>query len=204
LPSFFNQKDSKNLMRNLLVAIRHTLTLWLITALIYPAILLLIGQLALPYQANGSLITANDSKVVGSVLIGQQFASEPYFWGRPSSSNYSQDKTAAPTGVSGASNLAPSNPDLAKRITEEVQRLKKAGVTPTADLVYASGSSLDPDITVAGAIAQLPRVAKARNIPESQIQPLIGTHTQGKFLGIFGEPTVNVLQLNLALDATKS
>lgn len=190
-------------MRSLLTAIRHTLTMWFVTALIYPAILLLIGQLALPYQANGSLITDNNGKVLGSALIGQQFTANTNFWGRPSSINYSQDKTAAPTGVSGASNLAPSNPDLTKRITEEIQRLKAAGITPTADLVYTSGSGLDPDITVAAAIAQLPRVAKARNLPESQIQPLIEQETQGKFLGIFGEPTVNVLKLNLALDVLK-
>ncbi|PSB01208.1 K(+)-transporting ATPase subunit C [Merismopedia glauca] len=190
-------------MRNLLVAIRHTLTLWLITALIYPALMLLIGQLALPYQANGSLITDSAGKIIGSALIGQNFTSNTYFWSRPSTINYSQDETASPTGVSGASNLAPSNPDLTKRITQEIQRLKSVGVTPTADLVYTSGSGLDPHITVAGAIAQLPRVAKATNIPESQIKPLIATHTQGKFLGIFGEPSVNVLQLNLALEALK-
>lgn len=191
-------------MRSLLTAIRHTLTLWLLTALIYPVILLLIGQLALPYQANGSLITDNNGKVLGSALIGQQFAANTNFWGRPSSINYSQDKTAAPTGVSGASNFAPSNPDLVKRISQEIERLKAAGITPTADLVYTSGSGLDPDITVAAAIAQLPRVAQARNLPESQIQPLIEENTQGKFLGIFGESTVNVLKLNLALDAAKS
>jgi K+-transporting ATPase ATPase C chain len=191
-------------MRNLFVAIRHTLTLWLITALIYPALMLLIGQLALPYQANGSLIADGKGQIVGSALIGQTFATNTYFWSRPSTVNYSQDEAVSATGVSGASNLAPSNPDLPKRITEEIQRLKSLGVTPSADLVYTSGSGLDPHITVAGAVAQIPRVAKARNIPESQIQPLIATHTEGRFLGIFGEPSVNVLQLNLALDSLKS
>jgi potassium-transporting ATPase KdpC subunit len=191
-------------MRNLFIAIRHTLTLWVITAFLYPALMLLIGQFALPYQANGSLIADNEGQIVGSALIGQTFATNNYFWSRPSTVSYSQDEAVSATGVSGASNLAPSNPDLPKRITEEIKRLKSVGVKPTADLVYTSGSGLDPHITVAGAVAQLPRVAKARNLSESQIQPLIANQTEGRFLGIFGEPSVNVLQLNLALDSLKS
>jgi K+-transporting ATPase ATPase C chain len=105
------------------------------------------------------------------------------------------------TGVSGASNLAPSNPALLERIQSDVDRLGQSNITPTADLVYTSGSSLDPHISLESAQAQIQRVATARNLDASQLEPLIAQHTDGRFLGIFGEPGVNVLKLNLALDA---
>ncbi|WP_293351286.1 MULTISPECIES: K(+)-transporting ATPase subunit C [unclassified Microcoleus] len=206
-------------MRELIRAIRVTLVLWGITAIIYPLILLAIGQLAFNSQANGSLIT-NQGVVVGSSLIGQSFGSDKYFWGRPSTTNYSSfvpidyDPTKAEnlsqrTGVSGASNLAPSNSDLLKRGNEkdgfqgvevELARLNLSGIKPTADLVYTSGSSLDPHISVESARAQIERVAKVRSLNVNQIEMLVAQNTDGRFLGIFGEPGVNVLKLNLALD----
>jgi potassium-transporting ATPase KdpC subunit len=120
-----------NQVKELGTAIRSTLVLWLIVAVVYPLIMLVFGQVALPFQANGSILKNRQSVVIGSALIGQPFTSDQYFWSRPSTINYSTDKTAAPTGVSGASNLAPSNPDLSKRTKAEIDRLKLAGITPT-------------------------------------------------------------------------
>ncbi len=181
-------------------AIRMTLVLWVLTAVIYPVMVIAISQVAFPYQANGSLVQNLEGKSIGSALIGQAFTNEQYFSTRPSTTTYSQGKEAAPTGLSGASNLAPSNPDLLKRIQTEVDRLQEINVQPTADLVYTSASSLDPHITVESALSQLERVATARNLPSEDIAPLIVEHTQGRFLGIFGEPRVNVLNLNRKLD----
>jgi potassium-transporting ATPase KdpC subunit len=202
-------------------AIRSTLVLWVITALVYPLVMVGIGQVAFPFQANGSLIENAQGQVVGSALIGQPFTSDRYFNSRPSTTNYS---TADPqkdgagilkTGVSGASNLAPSNPalldriqgktdpDPSKSIEGDLPRLKKAGVQPTADLIYTSGSSLDPHITPAAANAQIARVAKARGLQPNQLEDLIRKNTDSRALGIFGEPGVNVLKLNVALDALK-
>jgi K+-transporting ATPase ATPase C chain len=188
------------MMRDVVTSVRSTLVLWLLTAVLYPLLILGIGQGFFPYQANGSLITNAQGQVVGSALIGQTFTSDRYFWGRPSTTNYSEGESAAPTGISGASNLAPSNPDLRQRIEAEIQRLEAAGITPTTDLVYTSGSSLDPHISVAGAQAQIPRIAKARGLTPDVLATLIAQHTEHRFLGIFGEPGVNVLTLNLALD----
>lgn len=181
-------------------AIRMTLVLWVLTALIYPVLMLLIGQVVFPYQANGSLVPNIEGKVVGSALIGQVFTSDLYFHPRPSTVEYSQGKNAIPTGLSGASNLAPSNPELVKRIEAEIERLEENDIQPTGDLVYTSGSGLDPHISVEAAIAQLERVATARNLSAEDIAPLIAKHVQGRFLGIFGEPGVNVLNLNRELD----
>ncbi len=188
------------MMRDVVTSVRSTVVLWLLTAVLYPLLILGIGQGAFPYQANGSLITNTQGQVVGSALIGQTFKSDRYFWGRPSTTNYSEGEAAAPTGISGASNLAPSNPDLPQRIEAEIQRLKAAGITPTADLVYTSGSSLDPHISVAAAQAQIPRIAKVRGLSSAVLATLIAQHTESRFLGIFGEPGVNVLTLNLDLD----
>ncbi|QIR41127.1 K(+)-transporting ATPase subunit C [Tolypothrix sp. PCC 7910] len=188
-------------MRQFNKAIRSTLALWLLTAFIYPLFMLICGQIALPFQANGSLITNNQGKVIGSVLIGQPFKSDRYFWSRPSTVNYSTGPEAPITGVSGASNLAPSNPELLKRIQGEVSRLKQANITPTADLVYTSGSGLDPHISIDAAQAQVQRIASIRGINPEKLQSLVAENTDSRFLGIFGEPGVNVLKLNLALDA---
>jgi potassium-transporting ATPase KdpC subunit len=188
-------------------AIRVAIALWVLTAVLYPILMLGIGAI-FPYQANGSMITNSQGKVVGSALIGQNFTSDKYFWGRPSTTNYSSftDKEKDPkniaqtTGLSGASNFAPSNPDLIKRVKDSINSLKTAGTTPTADLVYTSGSSLDPHISPEAAKAQSDRVAKARSLAIAQIEPLITKNTESRFLGIFGEPVVNVLKLNLDLD----
>lgn len=212
------------MVRDLITGIRATLVLWFLTALIYPFLMLGIGQTIFPYQANGSMIKNAQGQVIGSALIGQPFASDRYFQSRPSTTSYSTgDPTkkadvdgVLKTGVSGASNLAPSNtaelfkdnrkpedPDLLKRIRGDVDTLKKAGIQPTADLVYTSGSSLDPHISVEAAKAQIQRIAKTRSLDANKVEILINQHTDGRFLGIFGEPGVNVLQLNLALDAAK-
>lgn len=160
---------------------------------------------AFPSQANGSLINNSQGEVIGSAPIGQTFTSDCYFWSRPSTTSYSEGEgeEAPKTGVSGASNLAPSNPDLIKRIQEETTQLKQAGIEPTADLVYTSGSSLDPHISPEAAQAQITRVARSRSLPSNRIEILIAQNTEGRFLGIFGEPGVNVLKLNLALDNLK-
>lgn len=203
-------------------AIRSTLVLWVITALIYPLLMIAIGQVAFPFQANGSIVNNAQGQPIGSALIGQPFTSDRYFNSRPSTTSYStadpkQDQAGIlKTGVSGASNLAPSNPALLDRIKGksdpdpsqaiegDIPRLQKAGVKPTADLVYTSGSSLDPHITPEAARAQLDRVARTRGVQPNQLELLINQNTEGRFLGIFGEPGVNVLKLNLALDALKS
>ncbi len=197
--------------RQISKAIRSTLALWLLTALIYPIFMLLCGQIAFSYPANGSLIKNSQGTTVGSALIGQPFASERYFWSRPSTTSYStadpKNDTASvlKTGVSGASNLAPSNPALLERIQgkDGIPRLKAVAIQPTADLVYTSGSSLDPHITPEGARAQVARVAKVRGVQPNELESLIARNTDGRFLGIFGEPGVNVLKLNLALDALR-
>jgi K+-transporting ATPase ATPase C chain len=191
-------------------AIRSTLVLWVITALMYPLVMVAVGQIAFPFQANGSILTNAQGQPIGSALIGQPFTSDRYFNSRPSTTSYS---TADPTkdeagilktGVSGASNLAPSNPELLKRVQETTAQLKQAGIQPTADLVYTSGSSLDPHITPEAARAQIGRVAGSRRLQPSQLEDLINQNMDRRFLGIFGEPGVNVLKLNLALDAFAS
>lgn len=188
------------MISELMIGVRNTFVLWVITAIFYPALLLIIGQVAFPYQANGSLIKNAQGEIIGSALIGQSFTSERYFWSRPSTINYSQGEDSAPTGISGASNLAPSNPDLITRIQQEITRLQQAGIEPTADLVYTSGSGLDPHITQEAAQVQVARVAQSRSISPEEIQELIVQNTDKRFLGIFGEPGVNVLKLNLDLD----
>ena len=177
-------------------AIRSTLVLWIIVAIVYPLIILIFGQVALPFQANGSIIRTSQSVAVGSALIGQPFTSDRYFWSRPSTINYSTDKTASPTGGSGASNLAPGNPDLSKRTKGEIDRLKTAGITPTNDLIYTSGSGLDPHISLGAAQNQIPRVAKARGLDSNKVELIMTQSIEDRFLGIFGEPGVNVLKLN--------
>jgi potassium-transporting ATPase KdpC subunit len=194
-------------------AIRSTFVVWIISAIIYPFVMIGFGQIVFPSQANGSLIKDTQGKVLGSALIGQPFTSDRYFNTRPSTTSYSSadpkkdEAGVLRTGVSGASNLAPSNSALLERIKGkdgDFNRIKTAGVQPTADLLYTSGSSLDPHITPEGAIAQISRVAKARGLPPQKLETLINQNTDGRFLGIFGEPGVNVLKLNLALDRLNS
>ncbi|MBD1879223.1 K(+)-transporting ATPase subunit C [Coleofasciculus sp. FACHB-T130] len=198
-------------MRETIKAIRVALVLWILTAIIYPLFTIIVGQVLFSYQANGSIIE-NQGRVYGSALIGQPFSSPQYFTSRPSTTNYSSFTAAERdpknisqiTGVSGASNLAPTNPDLLKRVEATTQQLKASGIQPTADIVYTSGSSLDPHISVETAYNQAARVAAARSLSADRVQALIPKYTDGRFLGIFGEPGVNVLKLNLALDNLQS
>ena len=211
-----------SITREISRAVRSTLVLWVLVAVLYPRAMLVIGQIVFPFQANGSLLPKNaQGQVAGSALIGQPFSSDRYFNSRPSTSSYStanpkDDKAGVlKTGVSGASNLAPSNPalldrikgkadpDPTKAIAGEIPKLQTAGIKPTADLVYTSGSSLDPHITLEAAQAQVQRLARARDVNPNQLEMLISQNTDGRFLGIFGEPGVNVLKLNLALDGLK-
>ncbi len=193
-----------SIVRETIRAIRLTLALWLLTAIIYPLVITLIGGVFFPFQANGSIVENLQGQAIGSALIGQSFASEQYFQSRPSTVEYSQNPDVKATGVSGASNLAPSNPNLLKRIAEQVTQLQENSIQPTADLVYTSGSGLDPHITVESAYAQIKRVADARSVSEDEIAAAIDKHTQSRFLGIFGEPAVNVLKLNYELDVQQA
>ncbi|MBW4563420.1 MAG: K(+)-transporting ATPase subunit C [Mojavia pulchra JT2-VF2] len=190
-----------SIIREIIRAMRVTLVLWLLTAIIYPLAILVVGQVFFPSQANGSIMwNINNGQPIGSTLIGQVFTSDKYFHGRPSTVRYSQGKRARPTGISGASNLAPSNPELLNRIVEQANQFQEENIQPTADLIYTSGSGLDPHISFKTARQQLERVARARNVKEDEILPLINKYTDGRFLWIFGEPGVNVLRLNYALD----
>ena len=195
-------------MNEVIKAIRITFVLWILVAVLYPLGILAIAQLPfLSYQANGSLIRNPQGQVVGSVLIGQPFTSDRYFNSRPSTTNYStadpkkDDAGILKTGVSGASNLAPSNPDLLKRIKTDISKIQQSGILATADLVYTSGSSLDPHITPESAKAQVARIAQVRKVEPSQLEKLIDQNCDRRFLGVFGEDGVNVLKLNLALDS---
>ncbi|MBD2384227.1 K(+)-transporting ATPase subunit C [Cylindrospermum sp. FACHB-282] len=189
------------IIRETLRAIRMTLVLWLLTAIIYPLAIVVVGQVFFPFSANGSIILSTiDAKPIGSALIGQVFTSDRYFHGRPSAVRYSQGKKANPTGISGASNLAPSNPELTNRVIEEGSKYRDESLQPVADLIYTSASGLDPHISMKAARQQLERVARIREVREDEILPLINKYTDDRFLWIFGEPSVNVLRLNYALD----
>jgi potassium-transporting ATPase KdpC subunit len=187
-------------------AIIILLAMTVITGIIYPLAITGIAQLAFPHQANGSLIL-KDGKAVGSELIGQQFDDQKYFWGRLSATGdfpYNAYNAQTLTGSSG-SNYGPMNPALFKAVQDRINALKAADPTNNApipvDLVTASGSGLDPDISVAAALYQVHRVAQARGLTDAAVRALVGGHTKGRQFGFLGEPRVNVLELNLALDA---
>jgi K+-transporting ATPase ATPase C chain len=196
------------MLREIRPAIVILVALTLITGLAYPLVMTGVAQVIFPRQAQGSLIE-RDGKVVGSDLIGQAFTSDKYFRGRPSAttapdSNDSTKTVAAPYNAanSGGSNLGPSNKALIDRVQGDIDTLKKenpAAPVP-ADLVTTSASGLDPHISPEAALFQVPRIAKARNLPEDRIRQLVEDNTEGRFLGLLGEPRVNVLLLNLALD----
>jgi potassium-transporting ATPase KdpC subunit len=196
------------MLREIRPAIVLLVALTLITGLVYPLAMTGIAQVIFPYQANGSMIE-RDGTVVGSALIGQEFTSDKYFHGRPSATTAPDPKdptktVPAPYNAenSGASNLGPSNKALIDRVQGDIDTLKKENPTASVpiDLVTTSASGLDPDISPQAALFQVPRIAKARNLPEDQIRQLVMDNTQGRLFGLLGEPRVNVLQLNLALD----
>jgi K+-transporting ATPase ATPase C chain len=196
------------MLREIRPAIVVLFALTLITGLAYPLAMTGIAQVIFPHQAQGSLIE-RDGKVVGSELIGQVFESEKYFHGRPSATtapdpNDSTKTVPAPYNAanSGASNLGPSNKALIDRVQGDMDKLKQenSAAPVPADLVTTSASGLDPHISPEAALFQVPRIAKARNVPEDRIRQLVTEHTEVRFLGLLGEPRVNVLLLNLALD----
>lgn len=181
-----------------------------LTGLAYPLFMTGVAQVLFPHQAAGSLIE-KDGKVIGSELIGQNFTGEKYFHGRPSATtdtdpNDSTKTVPAPynAGNSGGSNAGPTSKALIERVQGDVETLKKEKNGPIpVDMVTTSASGLDPDITPAAAEFQIPRVAKARGLSEDKVRQLVADNTQGRVIGILGESRVNVLKLNLALDATK-
>jgi K+-transporting ATPase ATPase C chain len=196
------------MLRQIRPAIVVLLALTLITGLVYPLAMTGIAQAIFPRQAQGSLIE-RDGKVVGSELIGQVFESEKYFHGRPSATTAPDPNDATKTvpapynaANSGASNLGPSNKALIDRVQGDMDKLKQenSAVPVPPDLVTTSASGLDPHISPEAALFQVGRIAKARNVPEDRIRQLVTDHTEGRFLGLLGEPRVNVLLLNLALD----
>ncbi|MCF7697443.1 potassium-transporting ATPase subunit KdpC (plasmid) [Mycetohabitans rhizoxinica] len=176
--------------------------LTVITGIVYPAAVTAIAQAVFPTQANGSLIE-KDGKLIGSALIGQQFDRNDYFWGRLSATTPNPYNAQSSSG----SNLGPTNPALAHEVKARLAALHEADPTNTApvpvDLVTSSGSGLDPDISPAAAAYQAPRVARARGLSQARVDELIARHTTGRQFGLLGEPRVNVLKLNLALDQIK-
>jgi potassium-transporting ATPase KdpC subunit len=195
------------MLREIRPAIVVLLALTLITGLVYPLAMTGIAKI-MPYQAQGSLIE-RDGKVIGSALIGQEFTSDKYFHGRPSATTAPDPNDASKTvplpynaANSGGSNLGPSNKALVDRVQGDLDKLRKENPSAPvpADLVTTSASGLDPDISPEAAYFQVPRVAKARNLTEDRVRQLVGAHTEERLLGILGEPRINVLLLNLALD----
>jgi potassium-transporting ATPase KdpC subunit len=196
------------MLREIRPALVVLIALTLITGLVYPLAMTGIAQVILPHQANGSMIE-RDGKVVGSELIGQVFESDKYFRGRPSATTAPDPKDPTKTvpapynaANSGGSNLGPSNKALIDRVKDDIAKLQKEnpGSPVPADLVTTSASGLDPNISPDAALFQVPSVAKARKLPEQRIRQLVEGYTEGRFLGLLGEPRVNVLLLNLALD----
>ncbi|WP_375788119.1 K(+)-transporting ATPase subunit C [Bradyrhizobium sp. Pha-3] len=200
------------MLREIRPAILVLVLLTAITGLAYPLAMTAIAGVIFPKQAQGSLIE-KDGKVIGSALIGQEFKEDKYFHGRPSATlapdpNDSSKTVPAPYNAanSGGSNLGPTSKALNDRVKEDVEKLKaeNASASVPVDLVTTSASGLDPDISPDAALFQVPRVAKARSMSEDAVRELVTQNTQGRFAGVIGEPRVNVLALNLALDAAKA
>lgn len=201
------ENGRRAILRQLRPAILLTLLLTLLAGILYPLVTTGVAQALFPSQANGSLVYQN-GKAVGSRLIGQYWTQPQYFHGRPSATLNLQG-TPAPYEAdnSGGSNLGPTNSALTQTVQQQIAALKQenpdvpAGTPIPVDLVTASASGLDPDISVAAAYYQIPRVAKSRGISQAAVRAIVDQHITGRFLGLFGEPRVNVLDLNLALDA---
>ncbi len=200
------------MLREIRPAIILLVLLTLITGLAYPLAMTAIAGAIFPKQAQGSLIE-KDGKVVGSALIGQEFKDDKYFHGRPSATLAPDPADATKTvsapynaANSGGSNLGPTSKALADRVKEDVEKLKAENPQATVplDLVTTSASGLDPDISPEAALFQVPRVAKVRKMPEEAVRQLVAQNTQGRTAGLLGEPRVNVLALNLALDGAAS
>ena len=196
------------MLKEIRPAIVLVIALTLITGLVYPHAITGLARVLFPTQSQGSLIE-RDGRVVGSALIGQEFTGEGYFHGRPSATvapdpNDSTKTVPAPYNAanSGGSNLGPTNKALIERVRDDLEKLKQENPSTEVpvDLVTASGSGLDPHISPAAAFFQVPRVAKARQMPEDRVRRLVEEHVEGRALGLLGEPRVNVLVLNLTLD----
>src|SRR6202051_3705682 len=186
------------MLKNLKISILMTIVTTILLGVIYPFAVTALAQLIFPHQANGNLITVN-GKILGSRLIAQPFSSPGYFRSRPSAAGNGYD-----AGNSGGSNLGPTNKMLIDRMTGDVQKAQaeNPNVPVPMDLVTTSGSGLDPHISPEAADFQVPRVAHERNMSEAYVRTLIANHTEGRQLGFLGEPRVNVLEMNLDLDAT--
>jgi K+-transporting ATPase ATPase C chain len=200
----------RSLLRQLRPAILLTLLLAAIVGIIYPLATMGVGQLLFPSQANGSLVSVN-GKPVASKIIGQYWTQPQYFHGRPSATlNLAGTPAPYEADNSGGSNLGPTNSALLQSVQQRIAALKKEnpdvapGTPIPADLVTASASGLDPDISVAAAYYQIPRVAKARGMTQAEVQRIVEQHITGRFLGLFGEPRINVLELNMALEGVSS
>ncbi len=190
------------MLKEIRPAISLFLLLTLVTGVIYPLAVTGISQALMPFQANGSLIIRN-GKPIGSSLIGQNFSDPKYFWGRPSATSPMPYNGIASAG----SNLGPTNPAQIDAVSARVKALKDADpgndLPIPVDLVTASASGLDPEISPAAALYQISRITKARNIDKAKLEQLVDEHTKGRQFGFLGEPRVNVLELNLALDSIR-
>jgi potassium-transporting ATPase KdpC subunit len=185
---------------NIRIAVVMTILTTIVFGLLYPLAVTGLGQLFFPAKANGQLIEKN-GQIVGSRIIGQPFSSDRYFHPRPSAAGNGYDPVA-PSG--GASNLGPTNRQLMDRVRSDVEKLRaeNPGAAVPVDLITTSGSGLDPDISPAAAEFQVSRVARARGLSAAELRAIVAKHTQGRQFGFLGEPRVNVLELNLELDAT--